>query len=219
VSGERPSGLTVLANGGVAFATKYEELCVRGAPSKPERLHVVDPEGRLGEEQPIIEPAEEAGLSTQDIVTDPTGRILVLGVARNIEGGELREILRRYLSNGSTDKSFGEDGATTVPLPGSFLTVGLAVDSADRPIVAAVAEATDSPLTVTRLTAAGKADRAFGSNGTTTTKFDAGLYNPPPAILGVGIDGKNRATVAARLLCKSRYSGACRPVLARYLWN
>jgi hypothetical protein len=93
-----------------------------------------------------------------------SGSILVLGVGRDVEGGESREILRRYLSNGSTDKSFGEDG-------------------------------------------------------TTTTKFDAGLYNPPPAILGVGIDGKDRATITARLRCKAPYSAACRPVLVRYLGN
>jgi uncharacterized delta-60 repeat protein len=151
-----------------------------------------------------IGPIEGARFQVADIAVDSQGRVLVAGTTKPTDEygligpplpGPLPTMatIRRYRANGELDPEFGSGGVLNtdfgvppptfegIPYDGTAVAVvGLAVDAADRPIVAgsAAAEVGRCPRSMdryeasraigARLTAGGAPDPTFAGDGTRT---------------------------------------------------
>ncbi len=99
-----------------------------------------------------------------DLVVQPDGKIVVAGFSYN---GAVRNMaVARYLTDGSLDSDFSDDGYATFSL-GTGDTIGhsLAVQEDGKIIVAGSTEETDQDIAVIRLATDGNLDTTFGSNG------------------------------------------------------
>jgi uncharacterized delta-60 repeat protein len=103
------------------------------------------------------------------MVLQPDGKIVVAAA------DESNLIVKRYLSNGVLDTTFGNSGTSTIPEPAVGFTVsGIAFQPADGKIVLVGTTDGRSDFVLTRLTATGTLDTAFGSQGFVTTNFQFG---------------------------------------------
>jgi uncharacterized delta-60 repeat protein len=124
---------------------------------------------------------------------DSKGRVLITGF--NEGSPSEGAFISRLGRDGSIDKRFGGGRAD---LPEGFDTFGsgsgnvLAVDSAERPIVAT---AMRKGFGLVRLTTGGKIDRSFGPGGTAEVAFNGVAEATRPSVM---IDGQGRIVVAAR---------------------
>jgi uncharacterized delta-60 repeat protein len=92
------------------------------------------------------------------VAEGPGGEIVVAGAQR----------VNRYLADGEPDRSFGDDGAVTVALPGArrFTVADAAVDSEGRVTLIGTAVAARNTLAaVVRYDAQGRPDASFGADG------------------------------------------------------
>jgi len=140
------------------------------------------------------------------IAIDSAGRILVAGLARN--GATYEAAVARFLPDGTLDAAFNGTGKYLTPAANE-MALGLAVDSADRPVLAIVPVSGDASMIARRLTAAGVADGTFGTGG--RASFPVGTSGSSRAVsvdsagrivlAGTGAGGNNNnALVMARLL-------------------
>lgn len=109
----------------------------------------------------------------RDVIVLPNNKILVYG-KRTLFGGGGNARLERYLPNGQIDTTFGSSGSIEL-LDGPFRqeTSEVVVDSKGRiAVLRTLVDEVESITAVTRLTANGVLDSAFGVNGTSQLKFD-----------------------------------------------
>ncbi len=92
--------------------------------------------------------------STQDIILQPDGKIVVLG------NMQTTKIIARYNNNGTLDTSFGSNGITSIDFP-SFFVKKLALQSDGKLIVAGQ----QSGFAAVRYNSNGTLDTSFGTNG------------------------------------------------------
>jgi uncharacterized delta-60 repeat protein len=114
----------------------------------------------------------------------PDGRVVVAGYSFRQDPTSYRGdiILARLTPSGDLDSTFDGDGKATVNLSRSESAVGLALDAAGRPVVAANTE--EGPE-VLRLTTAGALDPTFaGGDGVYTLETGAYEY---ASLTGVGV--------------------------------
>jgi uncharacterized delta-60 repeat protein len=121
-------------------------------------------------EAPYQAPAPAGQTAWIDMVTQPNGRMVVLG--KTAEG----YYVRRFADNGWFDQSFGDLGTFTIPaaLAG---TSSLVVDGAGRIYLNGAAEAQGG--TIARLHANGTLDTSFGTGGIATPTTGGGLALQP----------------------------------------
>lgn len=145
-----------------------------------------------------IGPVEGSRFQLADVAVDSQGRVLVAGTIRprtrlGQEGLEVpgpvpaMATVRRYLSNGQPDPTFGTEGAVNTTLgiaPPTFEgssykeatvgVVGLAVDAADRPILtgSAVTEVGRCKVSQDRYEASNAIVARLAVNGALDTGFD-----------------------------------------------
>ncbi len=104
------------------------------------------------------------GYVPKDVALQPDGKILVTGYRNSSLGGK-SFFLRRYLSNGQTDTSFGNNGAAKVTVP------NYRADRRGLKIVVqangkiAIAGYADDNYAVWQITSTGGSDTTFGQNG------------------------------------------------------
>jgi uncharacterized delta-60 repeat protein len=107
--------------------------------------------------------------ATEGLAVQPDGKIVVAG---HHQSGLL---VMRYLSNGALDTTFGNSGKAIIPRPEvGFSVRGVALQPADGKIVVVGYTAGRGDFAVTRLTATGALDTAFGNQGFVTTNFEFG---------------------------------------------
>jgi uncharacterized delta-60 repeat protein len=140
------------------------------------------------------------------IAIDSAGRILVAGQARN--GATYEAAVARFLPDGTLDAAFNGTGKYLTPAANE-MALGLAVDAADRPVLAIVSVSGGTGVIARRLTAAGVADGTFGTGG--RVNYPVGSSGSSRAVsidsagrivlAGTGAGGNNNnALVMARLL-------------------
>ena len=175
-----------------------------------------------------ISSPEGSSLRPSGLAVDSQGRILVANSASNAV------VVRRFLSNGKRDRSFGIDGLAAndfgFPHPlfegvvqesGPLVfSSGIAVDGADRPLLTGNWVSELSPggclychnrtqAFVARLQQDGLPDPSFGEGGLFVTSTREGVDSPLPA-------GETLLFVAAELLGGPR-DGSTKPQLGRLL--
>jgi uncharacterized delta-60 repeat protein len=102
------------------------------------------------------------------VLIQPDGKILAVGTSGN--STNYKQIIIRYLPNGTPDSSFGSGGAVTINIPGN-LTSGLSIaQQPDGKIITGGSMSTDggSPTSyflVTRLLSSGSPDTSFDGDG------------------------------------------------------
>jgi uncharacterized delta-60 repeat protein len=112
------------------------------------------------------------------LAVDSRGRIVIEGY--NGASGQGNNVVLRYTSAGSLDKSFGSGGKVAF---GKHVTFSdMQVQSDDKIVVATLSQTTTATgsidFAVYRFTASGAADASFGTGGVVTTDFG---QNPPQA--------------------------------------
>lgn len=105
------------------------------------------------------------GYHPRSVAVQPDGRILVTGSRTSPTSGD-RFFLRRYLSNGSLDTTFGTNGAAVGPETNTFSTEyrgeAIVILSSGKIAVAGWANGANA---VWQFTSAGKQDKTFGTDG------------------------------------------------------
>jgi len=119
----------------------------------------------FGSNGTVIDPV--TGYIPKSLAIQPDGKILVTGYRILITGGRGRGFfLRRYLSNGQLDASFGKNGAATFTDPtlinSDYEGEKILVQANGK---IAVAGRADDFYAVWQFTSSGKGDTAFGQNG------------------------------------------------------
>jgi uncharacterized delta-60 repeat protein len=112
------------------------------------------------------------------VAVQPDGKILVTGY-RLLSTGRLRFFLRRYLSNGQIDTSFGNNGAavsnTLIATNGDYRGVSIVVQPDGK---IAVAGFGNGYYGVWRFTSSGNGDTTFGSTGYRSLSNYQGSVSP-----------------------------------------
>lgn len=126
---------------------------------------------------------------------DSRGRIVAVGTTT--VDSEVKFALARYRHDGSLDRSFGHDGLVTTAVGEGAESV--AIDSADRPVVAG--NAGPGVIAVARYRTNGGLDRSFARDGLATTDFGKNAAH------AVAIDSRGRIVVVG---------GGAHFALARY---
>jgi uncharacterized delta-60 repeat protein len=117
------------------------------------------------------------------LVPMPDGRILLAGS----QGVSLR--VKRYLSNGQVDRSFGDEGVAEHSHPQFGMTITSAALQPDGKIVlAGHTQTARTRVLITRLTAGGDVDISFGNSGFMTHDF--GYGNGYANALAIQSDGR-----------------------------
>ncbi|HVD39437.1 MAG TPA: hypothetical protein VNC16_00340 [Solirubrobacterales bacterium] len=154
-----------------------------------------------------------------DVAFDSRGRLLALGQrpeTAELEGGigdpEWR--VRRLLSDGRPDPSFGRDGSASPKLPPQAHLEDLTIDHRGR--IALAGYRTDkwnmnARFLLTRLSRDGRREPGFGRGGWAVTRFLAG----EAAAIEVTADGRDRLLVGG-ILGDPRYSESNGLAFARF---
>ncbi|MBW3544439.1 MAG: DUF4843 domain-containing protein, partial [Bacteroidetes bacterium] len=124
------------------------------------------------------------------ITIQPDGSILVAGYAHN--GSNYNFALVRYLSNGSLDSSFGDDGKVRTPFVENRNAFGRAVDLQENGKIVVAGEAyngTDLDFAIARYNHNGRPDSSWGDKGIILTDFSQGSSDKARAV-AVQADGK-----------------------------
>ena len=133
-----------------------------------------------------------------DVVIDSVGRVLVAGTIANQEANGY---VIRLTSSGAIDESFGSSGGRWTQTTGVRELNAIAVDSADRVVVAGTT--TNNELVVERyLATTGWYDSSFSSDGSLTMGGVTGLgmaIDPQDRVLAVGGGSLARFTAAGAL--------------------
>ncbi len=127
--------------------------------------------------------------SAYDVAVDSAGRLVVVGTAEGSLAGDFA--VARYLSDGSLDPTFSEDGWLTTPLNGVFDTATSVVIQGDGKILLggwSWQGTTGRDFTIARYETDGSLDTGFGSSGFATTHF--GSINDEIFDLALDFDGK-----------------------------
>jgi uncharacterized delta-60 repeat protein len=113
------------------------------------------------------------------VAVQPDGKILVTGYRKSSATASERFFLRRYLSNGRLDASFGSDGAAVanspIALRGDYRGVTIAVQPDGKIAVAGVG---NGYYAVWRFNANGSSDTTFGNGGLRTLSNYPGTGRP-----------------------------------------
>ena len=105
------------------------------------------------------------------VAIQPDGRIVVAGWTRPRVGPRVLAVAR-YLTDGSLDPTFGEDGIQQTAVGGDFAEVtALALDGMDRIIVAGPTDEPAKTWSVVRYDRNGTLDPSFGTDGRVTVRF------------------------------------------------
>ena len=114
----------------------------------------------------------------QGVAVQTDGKILVTGY--RLVGGKKRLFLRRYLSNGQVDTSFGNNGSATsyafIIADADYFGSKILVQANGRIVVAGVGN--QLPV-VWRFLSSGSADTSFGSGGMKTLSAYATTFSAP----------------------------------------
>jgi uncharacterized delta-60 repeat protein len=126
------------------------------------------------------------------VVVDSAGRVVVAGYSWNGSDDDVAVV--RYTSSGVLDTSFGTGGKVTTAIgPGNDYGQAVAVDSADRVIVAGYSwNGSDYDVAVVRYTSSGVLDTSFGTGGKVTTAIGPGTDIGH----GVAVDSADRVIMA-----------------------
>ncbi len=117
----------------------------------------------------------DLGAIVTDSMLDSSGRIVLVGYSFAAGTGAADVLVGRFLSDGTPDPSFGDDGMVAIDLGGREWAYGLAVDTSNRIVLAGGhGEAAAPELMLLRLLADGSIDGTFGVGGI------AGLAWPGP---------------------------------------
>src|SRR6185436_17396118 len=104
---------------------------------------------------------------TLDMALQADGKIVTAGYV------DTRLLVRRYLSNGAVDTSFGSAGKAVLTFPGFSATANsVAVQADGKIILAGQVSTSPSSFLLARLTTHGTLDPTFGGSGFVTTDFD-----------------------------------------------
>lgn len=121
--------------------------------------------------------------STQDLVQDAQGRLVVVGGTDSADGTFDFAIVRLN-GNGTRDFSFSGDGLATVkfplsPIPNREIASSVAIDAQGRIVVAGIAEKANDAgdFAVARLLPNGALDASFGGDGRVAVPFDLAAPN------------------------------------------
>ncbi len=146
---------------------------------------------------PVSPPSQGTFDLANDLAIDHAGRIVVVG-STSVDGLARPDfaVMRLNGVDGTLDSSFGTGGLVRVAFlngtnTAADIATGVAIDSADRIIVAGTSNNTGA---VARLNANGTLDSTFGSNGETTFNFAGSQF--VDSVAGVVIDPAGRIVVA-----------------------
>ena len=147
----------------------------------------------------ITFPGHHASSGPRQLLIDAQSRILVVGaVGKGPEPKKVADALAmaRLHSDGSIDRTFGDEGKTVVALPGPTPSLrAVTGDAAGNVLACGAAFVTDTgwDMFVARFDAGGRPDPSFGVNGSTLVDFGIGpdeavaaTVQPDGAIVVVG---------------------------------
>lgn len=214
------------ANVTVAKATEVSSL-VAAYDVRPDRVGELDPTFGVGGVTRVVTKATPAGAYVVDRLVasalDSQGRILAVGGINTNEPNRLRMdrvAVVRFLANGALDTTFGAGGRVTLPWrnrtgfpnPTAESAQGIAVDSADRALVAITGfQGADARHIVVRLTATGALDTTYGVNGIARRELRTSRAS------GIAIDSGDRLLVSGTVVPAG--TSIYRPAVWRYTAN
>lgn len=128
-----------------------------------------------------------ASESAQRVAIDASGKLVVVGQS----GTDFA--LTRYLSNGTLDSGFDNDGKVTTDFGGTEGIVGVAIDANGKIVVGRFSQQTNgTDIAVARYNTNGTLDTTFGSGGKVLTNISA-----IDALLDLKLDGQGRIVTTA----------------------
>jgi uncharacterized delta-60 repeat protein len=136
-----------------------------------------------------------AGFVTEDIVSEPNGKLLVVGHQGDVSQGQEQGVIEQLKSNGAPDATFGNKGKL---VSASGETYYAAVMPDAKHVI--VAGASHGDFVLRRYNLAGTLDKSFGINGTVITDFGTAsdvaraiALGPGGTIVAAGDSGGNFA--------------------------
>ena len=126
----------------------------------------------------------------QDILIQPDGKIVAAGAAGNNSFNQDKPFMgvARYNTDGSLDKSFGEEGKANIKFQYLSKANALALQQNDKIVIAGYESNNDRYFAIASLEENGFLDSSFGINGKTIT--DIGTNGDQAINVGIQKDGR-----------------------------